>query len=68
MEKFISCMKEVLDTSKEINMDSVLAEIEEWDSLAMVSFAAMANVEFGITLQASQIKEAKTIKDLFSLI
>lgn len=68
MEKFINCMKVVLDTNREINMDSTLADIEEWDSLAMVSFSAMANIEFGVTLQASIIKEAKTIRDLYNLV
>lgn len=68
MEKFIGYLQEILETTKVLTMDTELKNIEEWDSLSIVSFAAMANIEYGVTLNASQVKEAKTVRDLYNLV
>ena len=68
MEKFLEILVEVLDAEEVITMDSVLADIEEWDSLSVVSFAAMADVEYSKKLTAPEIRKAKTVRDLYHLI
>ena len=41
-QTFLTKMQEeVLDTEMEISMDTLLGDIEEWDSLSVVSFIAM---------------------------
>ena len=66
--KFIEKMVDILDSEEEITMDSVLANIEEWDSLSIVSFLAMANTVFGKKIQAIDVRNAKTVNDLFELV
>lgn len=67
-EQFIKKMQDtVLDTDEKITMEMQLGEIEEWDSLAVVSFAAMANAD-GKSLSRDQIKGANTIRELYDMI
>lgn len=68
MELFIEKMIDMLDYEGELRMDSLLEEIEEWDSLSFVSFLAMANVVYEKKLSLHDVREAKTVADLYDLI
>ena len=59
---------DLTDTEMELTMDTLLKDVEEWDSLSFVSFQANARVKHGLTLAPSDVKNAKTVKDLFALI
>ena len=60
--------EEVLDTEMDISMDTPLGDIEEWDSLSVVSFIAMAKATCGKKVERVAIASAKTIGDLFALL
>ena len=68
MEKFIEKMVDILDSEEEITMDTVLDDLEEWDSLSLVSFMAMANAAYGKKVVPADVKAAETIKDLYELV
>ena len=68
MEQFIEKMADMLDAEEEITMDTVLDELDEWDSLSFVSFLAMANAAYGKKLNATDVKNAETVADLYELI
>lgn len=68
MNKFIECMQDILDSEQKITVDSVLSNIEEWDSLSYVSFIAMAKASYGKKIDAKMVKEAKTIGDLYNMV
>lgn len=68
MEQFIEKMVDLLDCEEEITMDTVLDELDEWDSLSFVSFLAMANAAYGKKIEPSDVRRAETIGDLYSLI
>lgn len=68
MEQFIEKMMDVLDCEEEITMDTVLKDLEEWDSLSLVSFMAMANANYGKKVQPADVKAAVTIQDLYELV
>ena len=65
MEKFIEKMVDVLDSEEEITAETILSDLEEWDSL---SFMAMANAVYGKKVLPSDVKAAKTLKDLYELV
>ncbi len=44
-----------------------LNDMEGWDSLAVLSFAAMADEMFGITISAQQLTTCETVADLVKL-
>ncbi len=45
-----------------------LTSLEQWDSLATVSFMALADRNFGVTIATSDISNAETVADLLKLL
>ena len=43
-------------------------ELDEWSSLIALSLIAMVNEEYDVTLKGEDIKNAKTIEDLFKVV
>lgn len=68
MKQFLEKMIDILDCEQEITMETVLADLEEWDSLSLVSFMAMANAAYGKKVILTDVKMAKTVKDLYELV
>ncbi len=66
---FLTKMKEdVFDTEMDITLDTQLADIEEWDSLGVVTFIAMAKAACGKKVERTAITSAKTLQDLYALV
>ena len=63
---FLEKMRKILD-NEDVRMDSVLNDIEEWDSLSVVSYATVAN-SLGKSVTLPQIRDCVTIRDLFNLL
>lgn len=59
---------DILDCEQEITMKTVRADLEEWDSLSLVSFMAMANAAYGKKVILADVKMAKTVEDLYELV
>ena len=68
MEQFIDNLSDVLDCEEEITTETVLEEIEEWDSLSYVAFVAMAKGGYGKNVVASDVRAAETVADLYNLV
>lgn len=67
-EKFIEKLAELMDTEATLELSTRLTDIEDWDSLSMVSFFSFCNSTLGKKISPEQIKSAQTVKDLFTLI
>ena len=68
-QTFLTKMQdEVLDTEMDITMGTLLGDIEEWDSLSVVSFIAMAKAACDKKVERAAITNAKTIGELFALL
>lgn len=68
VQEFLQIMTEdIIETDRELTMETALADIEEWDSLAFVGFIAMANTN-GKSLNKEAIKKAVVIRDLYELL
>ena len=65
-EEFLNRMADILDAEDDVTMDAILADIEEWDSLSVVSYVAMANTSCGKNVK--DVREAVTIQDLYNLL
>lgn len=68
MEQFLEKMTDILDCEQEVTMETVLADLEEWDSLSLVSFMAMANAAYSKKVIPADVKLAKTVADLYELV
>mgnify|MGYP003613695470 CR=1 FL=1 len=65
LEKKMELLSELLELeidgfSTETNLD----DLEEWDSLAAISYVVMMDEEFGIVANPNEIKKFKTIQDI----
>jgi acyl carrier protein len=67
METFLKKLAEILEVDK-IEMDNVLSEFEEWDSLTSLSIIATIDADFNVNISAEELLSASTVHDLVSLI
>ncbi len=63
-EQFLEEMVEVLQTEDEITMDTVLEDLEEWDSLSIMSTMAFLDKNFGVKTNMTDYKNMATIGDI----
>ena len=68
-KEFLKEMKEnILDTETNIDLNTNLRDVEEWDSLSVVDFIARANVVLGKAIERDKVMKAETFADLYDLI
>ena len=68
-EAFLTKFAEILDIeSSDITMDVPLDSVSDWDSMAVVSFIALADSEYHKSLSGDDINAAETVRDLFKLV
>lgn len=68
-KKFLEDLVELMDTEEEINMDTELASIEEWDSLSHVSFMSyVVRYANNSKITPMDIRNAKTVRDLYAFV
>ncbi|WP_214073663.1 acyl carrier protein [Mucilaginibacter sp. dw_454] len=67
-EKFIADLQEQLELASALTADTNIKELEEWDSMGAMVLIAYVNENFGVGLNAQDIKEISTIKSLIEKI
>ncbi len=67
-ENFLDKLAELMDTDAKLDLATNLADVEDWDSLSMVSFFSFCNTTLKRHVTPEEIKSAKTVADLFKLI
>lgn len=66
---FFVLVAEVLEIEPDgLSGSDVLADIGNWDSLAVISFVAMVDREFDIIIEGERLHGAKTLDDLAALV
>ena len=71
MKDFIfKLSEEILEETpiEEINGDTLIEEIEEWDSMCVMLFIGLADSSYNKPVTGEDIEKCKTIKDLHNLI
>ena len=63
-EEFLVQMQDVLQTDAELKMDTVLGELDEWDSLSMMATMAFLDKNFGVKLKIADIKAFASVGDI----
>ena len=66
-EQFLEEMIDVLQTEEEITEETVLEDLDEWDSLSIMSTMAFFNKELDIKIPMETLKTVKTIADIIAL-
>lgn len=69
VEEKIVFLQDIMDVEEGVlTEDTILADVEEWDSLATLSLLAEMRKRFGIQLTTSEIKEFETVSDIMKII
>ena len=68
-EEFLALLEELLELEQgSIKASDQLDQLEDWDSLAVISFLAGVDKHFGITLEPEKVVACQTINDLNKLL
>jgi acyl carrier protein len=70
MEAFIKHFAAQFDDTEvgEFTATTVFKDLEEWSSLMALSVIAMADEEYGVKIKGEDIRNAKTIEDLYNVV
>ncbi len=63
-EEFMVEMQEVLQTETELNADTVLADLDEWDSLSIMATMAFLDKHFGVKMKLADFRALSTVGDI----
>lgn len=68
-EKKIELLEDMMELEAgTLTPETVLGNLEEWDSIALLSFIALVDDEFDKIIKGSVVKEQKTVADLLALM
>jgi acyl carrier protein len=68
-ENFLLKFREVLEApEKEISLDDMFRDYEEWNSLAFLSLIAMIDEEFDVIIEGKDFKQLQTVGDIIQAI
>lgn len=68
-ERKLELIAEILDVEQEsLAPETILSDLEEWDSIALISFMAMIDDEFDKIVKGADVKAQKTVADLMALM
>lgn len=67
-EELLEEIKEALQRDEEISLDMSLEDIEEWDSLAVISMISLYDQLFSIVITNDQLSDCNTVQDLINLV
>ena len=70
MEKLIENFLEIFDESpsKTISEDLLFKDLDEWDSMMVLSLMAMVDEEYGINLKPDDLKSINSLNELHNFI
>lgn len=67
LKKKLALIEETLDTNEgELTAETVLDDVDGWDSIAALSLIVMLDEHFGKTITGAQIKELSTVSDILA--
>lgn len=68
-EKKLELLADILDVDiDELVPEKRLSEMDEWDSVAVLSFIAMMDEEFGKEVRGAEIRKLVTIQDALDVM
>ncbi len=67
-QEFMDAFAEIIQADSEFNLDTPLAEIEEWDSMSMMGIIAYFDVNHGKTVTFDDLASLKTVHDIARLV
>ena len=63
-DEFLTEMQDVLQTEIKLSFDTVLKDLEEWDSLSIMATMAFLDKNFGVKTSINDFIKMMTIEDI----
>lgn len=60
----LELLEEIMDREEPLEMDMVLRELDEWDSLSTLALAAKVKELYGTNLMMKEITDFETVQDI----
>ncbi len=68
-QQFLDQICDVLELEAgSLKGDEALDSLDNWDSLAVISFIALADEALGVIVDAEKLASAQTVRDLLDLV
>lgn len=64
LEEKLELLEEIMDYEDSLEVDMVLSDLEEWDSLSTLALAAKVRELYGENLTNYEIQNFETVKDI----
>ena len=70
LNEFVANFADQFDETdaSEIQAETQFRDLDEWSSLVGMGVIALAKTEYGKTITGKELRECKTVKDVFNLI
>ena len=67
LQEKLTLIEEVLDVAEgSLTPETLLAEVDEWDSIAALSLVVMLDEKFEQTVSGAQIKALESVNDILA--
>lgn len=64
----IKLIAEALDTDEKLKPDTILENLDEWDSMGTIAIIAMLDRRFDVRLTAEQLVDVKTVSNILAFM
>ena len=68
VDEFLRTLKDMMDTEADLTLETKLSDVEEWDSLSLVTFLSYCNAKLNRPVEPEELKSAQTVNDLYKLL
>lgn len=66
-KELLNHLADAMQRDEELKPEMLLNELEEWDSLAIVSMISLYDQLFSLKVTGNTLREAKSVQDLLNL-
>ncbi len=68
LEQFLTDLQDILQRDEPLTPDTLLTDVEEWDSLAVMGCLAYFDRKFGVKTTFAQYQQIRTVADVVAMV
>ena len=67
-QELLTYIQDALQRDDELKIEMNLQDVEEWDSLAIVSLISLYDTHFGISVTGNTLRDCQKVGDLIAIV
>ena len=68
LAQFLTDLQDILQRDEPLTPNTVLTDVEEWDSLAVMGCLAYFDRKFGVKTTFAQYQQVRTVADVVAMV